>query len=163
VLYTLQKLARDRLFLMKLTLSIASMWLAGALTGLYFTKGLLALPRAHVDSHIFLAASTASAAAPQSMGSSDAVLAVQSEKLIQQAGENQASRDDRRLLHDELAKAHDLETDHFNKLNDRLNVDEAKVFTTLWLIGVIFGVLQIIPTMLAIADWRSKKMKDAEK
>lgn len=161
VLYTIKHLSRDRLFIMKLTLSILSMFLAGVLTGLYIPSRLLAMPRARTDAHIYLAA--AAAPSPQvSIGNSDAVLAVQSEKLLQITGENQASKDDRKLLHDELAKAHDIETDHFNKLNDRLNVDEAKVATTLWIVGIVMAILQIIPTVIAIADFRSKKLKEAE-
>lgn len=135
------------------------MFFAGVLTGTYLNVRLYGLPRAHVDPHIFLAAT--SATPPQmSIGNSDAIIAVQSEKLLQVAAENQASKDDRKLLHDEIAKVHDIETKHFNDLYDRLNVDEAKIFTALWVCGALFGVLQIIPTILAIADFRAKKSKE---
>jgi hypothetical protein len=108
---------------------------------------------AHVNSSLFLAAvpiDVKGVAARDSrfaaQAATESVVAVQEEKLGEVSEKLtaglQESRDDRRLLHDQIAKMANTETDHYNELLNRMNVDEARVTTVLWVVGFVFTVVQ---------------------
>lgn len=82
----------------------------------------------------------------------DTVIATHEEKIIELKEENQQSKDDRRLLHDEVGKLAGTENDHYNALNDRLNVDEARVSTVLWVVGILFSFTQGLVVFFNIVD-----------
>lgn len=135
--------ARQYTLVAEIVMLIAVSSLAGA--------GVAASPRWHrrpikVNSSLFLSAVRAPAESTQGNIATDSIVAVQEERISQLNAELtaglQESRDDRRLLHDEIAKTAGTDNDHFNALSDRLNVDEARVSTVLWVVGFVFTVVQ---------------------
>lgn len=147
------------LFVVKLSVGLISLFISGAITGMYITSK-PPIHEARLNAHINLAAKPAmQALSPQTEGgsASNAIIAVHTEKLDQIAHENQASVDDRKLLHDELARVQESQVSHFNTLVNRLDVDEAQASTTLKIGGLIFGILQAVPVFFTILDYRSKR------
>lgn len=146
-------------FILKITVGLISLFASGALTGMYIARH-APLGLAALNGHLNLAAKPVlEVYSPQAVetsggGNTGAVIAVHSEKLDQLGRENQASIDDRRLIHDEIARGQERETKHFNTVVDRLDVDEAQASITLKIVGIIFGLLQGIPVILTILEYR---------
>lgn len=151
------------MFVAKLSIALISLFASGTLTGMYLARH-TPLAFAHENGHLNLAAKPVivklAPIVPQaesSGGSAGAVIAVHTERLDNLSRENQASIDDRRLIHDEIARSQERETTHFNAVVNRLDVDEAQAATILKIGGIIFGLLQGIPIILTILEYRNRR------
>jgi hypothetical protein len=109
----------------------------------------------NVNTSLFLAA----APVTREPGS-ETVIATHEEKIIELKEEDQQSKDDRRILHDEIAKTATTETEHYNSLNTRLDVDEARVSTTMWVVGIFFTFTQGLVVFFNIAERFQRKNPD---
>jgi hypothetical protein len=142
---------------MLLAAEITALVVLSGVTGAALTQHFVPGKAHHpVNTSLFLAAVPVP---PQQVRDDDSILATQEERIIQLKEENQASKDDRRLLHEDVAKIANLETAHDNALNDRLNVDEARLSTVMWVVGFIFTLTKGIVVFFHIAD-RMKQPRD---
>jgi uncharacterized membrane protein len=136
------------------TLIVLSGMTGAALTA-HFQRGKRHVP---INTSLFLAA-----ASVQREPGSDTVIATHEEKIIELKEEDQQSKDDRKLLHDQVAKVGTTENDHYNALNDRLNVDEARVSTTLWVVGIFFTFTQGLVVFFNIAERFERRSAEQRK
>lgn len=152
---SVKALYHERYFMFRLLTFLLSVWISGGLFGLSVQYGMTKWPLAKIDPHIFLASHVSIDNSGQD--NNGAIIAVHSEKLLEIARQGQAAEDDRKQLHDEIAKVHDLEVTYYNDLSKRLSVDETKITTVIWVVGTIFALLNGIPTILSIIDFKEKR------
>lgn len=135
----------------KSVIFIVLLMLTSAITGSAIPiTGLKSMFRshAHMNTSLFLQAVPVQAAraTPATAGTdqTSAILAVDDVKLDQMARENQESKDDRRLLHDQIAKIAETENLHFNAFTDRMNINDARISTIGWALGILFTLSQAL-------------------
>jgi Na+-transporting NADH:ubiquinone oxidoreductase subunit NqrC len=71
--------------------------------------------------------------------------------------EAQADRDDRKAIHDQIYQLSQTETQHYNSLVDRLDVDETRVSTSVSVIGGLLILLNGIAVISHLLSWQEKK------
>lgn len=142
-------------------MSLIVLWITG---GIFWTGVALGYTHWHTkifpNPHIFLSVQERYPRGKDSdinnLVSSDAILATHEEKLIEDAGDIKELRSDIKLMRDQMSALQDKLVAANNNLTDRINVDEAKTSTALWVIGGIFSAFHVIPVILSVAEFRNK-------
>jgi hypothetical protein len=151
----------DKVLATKLIAMMLSVFTSGSIVGLCMAREAKS-NRAQIDSRMFLAATTSPrlnivpeiSAVSQSQA---LTVALSVERIEQLSRENQVSIDDRKLLHDDLAKEQDREVSHYNSLLTRLDVDEAQLFLLFKVGGTIWGLLSAVPAIISFLEFKSKR------
>lgn len=95
--------------------------------------------------------------AAQQIPSQDTVNALTAVQIGNLQQEAQANRDDRKAIHDQIYQLSQTETQHYNSLVDRLDVDEARVSGGVLVIGGLLTVLQGYIALSHFLTWKEKK------
>jgi hypothetical protein len=134
----------------KIGLIVFSLVVCSGVAGSAIGANLLLDPRKHikVNTSLFMQAvappSEIHTVVIGSGPSTETALAMDSLKLDQITKQNQESIDDRHTIHDELAAIATLEVTHYNLLADRMNVNDARVTTIGWVLGILFTLSQAL-------------------
>ena len=83
------------------------------------------------------------------------------DRLQDLAQSEQASVDDRRLLHDQIYKLTETENQHFNSLHEQISIDEARLNGSTAIIGGGVTLLNAIALYMQLIDRRRRRKAEA--
>ena len=141
---------------MRILLGIVSLILVSAFTGsgVAIQLGTYHRGRAPVNTSLFLSLGNGGAAEAQSQ----TVINTHTDDRLQDLAQSeQASADDRRLLHDQIYKLTETENQHFNSLHEQISIDEARLNGSTAIIGGGVTLLNAIALYMQLIDRRRRR------
>lgn len=140
---------------MRILIGIVSLVLLSMFTGsgLALKWGVLARGAARVHTSFFLAAQD------PPVEHQDAVNARTDERIIELSQQEQASRDDRKLMHEDIYNLTMQETNHYNSLHEQISIDESWLHGSTAIIGGGVTLLNAIALYLQLADRKHRRFQ----